>query len=559
MLPELDITELKWFGLVSGMMERTELGSIVDRLMPEKRKDTIVSNGNCAKALVLNMLSSQRAPLSMVSSKFETMPTEHLIAPGIRPEHLNDDCLGRFLDNFHDAGGHKIANQFFLTGLLPALNSPEWKDNLELHGDLTSFHVHGAYAGSKPAQELDLMTPADSVIHITHGYSRDHHPELKQLTTRMIIEGHCRVPVHFKPLSGNAADGNELMEMAQTISSEIQTHAAGSCLFVADAALYSQKKLIELSESGSRFLTRMPATTKLHKEIIQKALSSDLMQLDSENSGYEQKITFPTKTGCPPITLRALAVRSGQREATEYKSLKKRILRDSEQEMKDFRKLLKESFACEEDCEAAIRNRVGKYRYLKFKTIFSGGEMVNSKGKPTKKEKDAEGFVHKVEWAGMYLEADTLLKEQKGSGWFILVSNDTRLSPAELLAAYKRQSHVERGFRFLKSPRFFTDSIFLKNPRRIESMLCLMGMALGIYAGLEHLIRKTLKENRSRVKGQNNKPTDNPTASWVFQLFQAPMLLNLPEAGLTKVHKMEPWQIDFLNLLGPEFKRFYPT
>ncbi len=142
MLPELDITELKWFGLVSGMMERTGPGSIVDRLMPEKRKDPMVSNRNCAKALVLNTLSSQRAALSMVSSKFETMPTEHLITPSIRPEDLNNnDCLGRFLDGFHEVGGHKIANQFFLTGLFPALNSPEWKDNLELHGDLTPFHA----------------------------------------------------------------------------------------------------------------------------------------------------------------------------------------------------------------------------------------------------------------------------------------------------------------------------------------------------------------------------------------------------------------------------------
>jgi len=32
-----------------------------------------------------------------------------------------------------------------------------------------------------------------------------------------------------------------------------------------------------------------------------------------------------------------------------------------------------------------------------------------------------------MEWAGMHLEADTLLKEQKSTGWFILVSNDTRV------------------------------------------------------------------------------------------------------------------------------------
>jgi transposase len=53
-------------------------------------------------------------------------------------------------------------------------------------------------------------------------------------------------------------------------------------------------------------------------------------------------------------------------------------------------------------------------------------------------------------------------------------SND--LSSQEILTAYKEQQASERGFRFLKYPLFFADSLFLKNPERIETMMMLIGL-----------------------------------------------------------------------------------
>lgn len=190
----------------------------VAKLMPAKRPDTIVSNANCAKALVLNMLSAGPGALSVISQNFETMPVGHLLSPEVTAAHLNDDRLGRFLDEFHEAGGSHIANQYFLTGLLPCLRLGNL---LELHADLTSFHVHGAY--EKPSSHgYEHMTVADSVIHITHGYSRDHHPELKQFGLSMVVEANANIPVQIKPVDGNAADGAELMDMARRLQKEIQ-------------------------------------------------------------------------------------------------------------------------------------------------------------------------------------------------------------------------------------------------------------------------------------------------------------------------------------------------
>ena len=50
---------------------------------------------------------------------------------------------------------------------------------------------------------------------------------------------------------------------------------------------------------------------------------------------------------------------------------------------------------------------------------------------------------------------------------FILATNEldcAALSDQQLLAAYKDQQKVERGFRFLKDPLFMASSLFLKSP-----------------------------------------------------------------------------------------------
>ena len=66
------------------------------------------------------------------------------------------------------------------------------------------------------------------------------------------------------------------------------------------------------------------------------------------------------------------------------------------------------------------------------------------------------------------LEKVTLAKQK--TGVFILATNDCsgELEMSEMLAIYKSQQAVERGFRFLKSPDFLTSSLFLKN----MSFLC---------------------------------------------------------------------------------------
>ena len=108
-------------------------------------------------------------------------------------------------------------------------------------------------------------------------------------------------------------------------------------------------------------------------------------------------------------------------------------------------------------------------------------------------------------------------------GRFILATNildTTKLAPTEILRIYKEQQSTERGFRFIKDPLFFADSLFVKNPERVETMMMLMALCLLVYNLGQRQLRIALKTQKASVKNQLKKPTESPTLRWIFQCFQ---------------------------------------
>ena len=94
-----------------------------------------------------------------------------------------------------------------------------------------------------------------------------------------------------------------------------------------------------------------------------------------------------------------------------------------------------------------------------------------------------------------------------------------------MLLKYKEQQNVERGFAFLKDPLFFADSVFLKSPRRIETMAMLMGLCLMVYSLGQREVRRQLNKAQTGIPNQLGKLTNKPTLRWVFQCFQGIHLL----------------------------------
>lgn len=96
-----------------------------------------------------------------------------------------------------------------------------------------------------------------------------------------------------------------------------------------------------------------------------------------------------------------------------------------------------------------------------------------------------------------------------------------------MITKYKNQQSSERGFSFLKDPLFFTDSVFLKSPERIEALALIMGLCLLVYTLAQRQLRQTLKQAQVGIKNQLGRLTERPTLRWIFQCFQAIHLLQV--------------------------------
>ena len=117
----------------------------------------------------------------------------------------------------------------------------------------------------------------------------------------------------------------------------------------------------------------------------------------------------------------------------------------------------------------------------------------------------------------------------KHKACYIIGSNIPKkaLSDQALLDHYRQQAQVERGFRFLKDPTFFTTALSLKKPARLQALLMVMTLALLVYSVAERRLRKALQHEQLTLPNQINLPTETPTLRWVFQLLEGIHLVHL--------------------------------
>jgi transposase len=81
----------------------------------------------------------------------------------------------------------------------------------------------------------------------------------------------------------------------------------------------------------------------------------------------------------------------------------------------------------------------------------------------------------------------------------------------EVLDSYLSQQNVERDFRFVIDPMFFTQSIFIKTPKRVAALTMVMGFWMLIYNLYERKLHLRLAAARTSIPDQRGKLTIMPT------------------------------------------------
>jgi transposase len=81
-----------------------------------------------------------------------------------------------------------------------------------------------------------------------------------------------------------------------------------------------------------------------------------------------------------------------------------------------------------------------------------------------------------------------------------------------LFTQFKEQNYVELGHHQWKTP-LAVRPLFLKSPRRVETLVCLMQVALTAYQLLERFYRRSIPEGARRTERRR-------TAAWLLREFR---------------------------------------
>jgi len=533
---EFETKRLDHLGIVAGICHEIGLIEQIDQAVG--LGDRKVTCGEAVQAMVLNALGFTSRALYLMPDYLNNKPIDLLIDPALSAADFNDDTLGRSLEDLYAQG----VTEVFAGVASRALQVFEIEHRF-VHLDSSSFHLHGQYEDDEPEQEA---------ITITHGYSRDHRPDLKQVVVQLITSQRSALPVWLEVLSGNSSDKESFLPTVEAYCAQLGE--AEQPYFVMDSAGYGQDNLKSLGKT--LWLMRVPETLGEAQGLVKETERGAMTPLADGYWGQELKSDYGG------IAQRWLVVFSQAAFERELKTLERKQARELATAEKGWRKLCRQSFSCEADAEKAVVQFNRRWKYHQVEAQITAQRQYPRRGRPAAEDQpEVRGY----QLGGEVLVSPAGLEAARCSlGKFMLATNQLdaqRLSAAEMLANYTDQGiSVERGFRFLKDPLFFAHSLFLKKPERIMALVMIMGLALLIFALAERRLRLALKKNGETIPDQQGRPTQNPTLRWVFQTFEGLDVLSVWVNGqrvLRQVLNMTPVHQKVLRLLGPQVGKCY--
>ncbi|MEI6386824.1 MAG: DUF4277 domain-containing protein [Spirochaetota bacterium] len=197
-LSEAEIYTHGYLPLAAAYCRRLGLAELVDRMVPTQME---LRPGLVVQAMVLDVLSG-RTPLYRVEHFLATQDVELLLGETVPVHAFSDTNLARSLDAS------------------------------AVSYDTTSTSVWGDY------RECESDEPPAGPL-VTHGHSKDHHPELKQFMTELLCVDRG-VPIFGRTLDGNSSDKTSNNAMLSRISQIMAKSGLGPGTFVSRRR---QKKL----------------------------------------------------------------------------------------------------------------------------------------------------------------------------------------------------------------------------------------------------------------------------------------------------------------------------
>ena len=539
--------------LINHVLGRLGLETLLAEAVPTTDRGQHVQPAKVLGVLVRSVLV-ERKPVYRQQETVAMFAPEAFGLGGDDVAHLGDDVIGRALDRLFDADRGTL-----LTRVVVAAVERFGLSLDELHDDSTSIKVTGQYRGARGRRVRGKRAPF-----ITHGYSKDHRPDLKQLLFILTTTSDGGVPVQFRCCDGNTSD---VVTHEATWDSLCQVTGHPGFLYVGDCKLCNEDAMNHIDRRRGRFLTVMPRARledKEFREWIQRHEPPWEVVRDEENPRSKDgprdrwrafKYHLPSKEGWPVVWLW-----SALSALKQEQSRRERIAK-AEEQLTDLQAQLTGSKArrrAHEDVEDRVATILAGQQVRRWIEVKVHGTEDHrykqaTAGRPGRNtryvRRTKRGW--RLEWQ---IDENVIAYDRKSDGMYPLLTNDRDLSLQEAFAAHRRQPAIEKRFEQLKTV-FELAPIFLKNEARIEALFCLYFIALLVQALVERELREGMK--RAGVAElpvyPEERQSHRPTAEQVFRLFSHQARTVLVRAG-KDVRTIDPELTDLqrqiLQLVG---------
>jgi transposase len=542
--------------VLAPLLDRLDLARIVDRHLPADPQQEF-SHGAILSLLLAARLAKPTA-LVNVAAWAEKSGAELLW--NIPADKLNDDRLGRALDAFFEQR-HAIQAAVTMHALGLAELSLE-----RIHFDPTHVLFEGSYPSSQPRISDITVSPLrpSALIdpaHITHGYlAKDQ--KMVQVGAAAVVDELGAVPIFAHVLSGNHNGHTAIHEHFQLLQHHLPLPPR--LLMISDRGTFSAGHVARLQRHGYHVLCSAPWRD------FQKLFDSHKSQLHWQQASYlsvEQQRRRDTDSSLP-------------REHYELAVLNHELTDPASGAALPCRVIFVSSSADAKICQQTRQRDVQRLRTGLDKiaaTVAKGHPRTKLADVPRRVakllgQKSAAKYVH-WELQPLTPEAHAALPapargcrqpthrfvytldeaaaqaDTQYDGLSVLVTTAPGTDSTDsLFRQFKEQNFLETAHHQYKTP-LAVSPVFLKSPRRVEALVCLLQIALQVYQMLERLYRQSVPADAPRSEKRL-------TAETILRTFEVQGLLVEHTAVGRVVHATHPTQrqrqiLDQLGLATP--------
>jgi len=557
---ELRSQRLGALPLVNHFLDRAGLPGLLQRHLPAGDARVRLPPASAVRLVVTNLLLG-REPLYALGEWAAAFAPPLLGLAGGEVDVLNDDRVGRALETLFDADRASL-----LTELILGVVAEFGVETGELHNDSTSVSVQGLYRSATGTARGGKPTPV-----ITFGHSKDHRADLKQLVWILTVAADGAVPVAYRLADGNTTDDPTHVP---TWDGLVELLGRADFLYVADSKLASTAAMGHIAGRGGRFVTVLPRSrgedtwfrdwAQTHTADWVQALRKPGPRADEPDQVY---CTFPAPLPSAE-GYRIIWVHSSAKAARDTAARQARIQAGAAAIDAIAARLagpkcrLKTRVAVEQEATAALA-RAGAARWITFAVAETVQETFRQerRGRPrtsTRYRRHARTR-HTIGWD---TRLDVLAYDAVTDGCFPLITNDTTLTDADVLAAYRYQPNLERRHHLLKAVQQ-ADPVLLHSPARIEALFCCQFLALLIAALIERQIRTAMNTANTRdiPLYPELRACPAPSAERLFEIFTDLTRHDLHRDGqLLQSFEVElnPLQRQILDLLAVPTSNYTP-